>query len=291
MSSFYSLTLDHTRCHIRNYHDQIIPRERVDQRPHKHYSMEFHCILSGEETVILPTQGRQLRLVPGQILMIPTEVYHGVQTGAGTVERLCFSFSVEEPEKTGGALADLFRSCREALLFENKNAMLLVEQYRRLRQQDHTPLSNDQQGVLLLSTVLELLRQLPAERKHTGKEASRTDRQKWIMEEYIERHLTDNSGLEGLAKELFLSQRQTRTLVRRFFGEDYKQLIIRRRMELADIFLQDRSKSLDEIAQLVGYRSYSGFQLCFKRYFGVTPQDKRCIGSGVDLPDPALAQP
>lgn len=191
------------------------------------------------------------------------------------MERLCFSFAVEEPEKSGSSLAELFRSSQEVLLFENKNAMQLVEQCRRLRLQENSLLSSDRQSVLLLSTVLELLSNLTTARRPSGEETSRAVRQKWIMEEYIEQHLTDNSGLIGLANELYLSQRQTRTLVRRFFGEDYKQLIIRRRMELADIFLQDQSKSLDEIAWLVGYRSYSGFQLCFKKFFGVTPQEKR----------------
>lgn len=281
MSSIFSLTLDRTRCHIRNYRDQIVPLERVDQRPHKHYSMEFHCVLSGEETVILPTQGRRLRLTRGQILMIPTEVYHGVQTENGVVERLCFNFAVEDPEKADSPLADLFLNSREVFLFENKQAMQLVEQCRELQLQKHSLLAEDRQGALLLSTVLALLGNLPAARTSFEQTAFRTARQKWIMEEYIERHLTDNSGLAGLAKELYLSERQTRTLVRRFFGEDYKQLMIRRRMELADIFLQDQSKSLDEIAQLVGYRSYSGFQLCFKRYFGLTPQEKRQMKYGI----------
>ncbi len=273
MRNFFSMTLDNAHCYIRNYDDRTILWERVDQRPHKHYSMEFQCIFAGSETVILPTQGRQLRLIPGQIVMIPTEVYHGIQSDG--VERLCFSFSVEDPDKTSSSLAELFRSSQEVLLFENKDAMQLVEQCRRLREQKTSPLSSDRQSVLLLSAVLELLSNLTTARRPSGEESSRAVRQKWIMEEYIERHLTDNTGLEGLAQELYLSQRQTRTLVRRFFGEDYKQLIIRRRMELADIFLQDQSKSLDEIAWLVGYRSYSGFQLCFKKYFGVTPQQKR----------------
>ena len=34
-------------------------------------------------------------------------------------------------------------------------------------------------------------------------------------------------------------------------------------------------KTLDEIAYEVGYRSYSGFELCFKRYFGIIPTKKR----------------
>lgn len=273
MSNVFSMTLDNALCYIRNYQSNTNLRERVDQRPHKHYSMEFHCILAGSEAIILPNQGRQLRLIPGQIVMIPTEVYHGVQSEG--VERLCFSFVIEKPDHAGSALADLFHSCQDVLLFENKHAMQLVEQCHRLQQLEDSPLSSDRQGILLLSAVLELLSNMTTARKPSEQESSRAIQQKWRMEDYIERHLTDNSGLEGLAKELYLSQRQTRTLVRRFFGEDYKQLIIRRRMELADIFLQDQSKSLDEIAWLVGYRSYSGFQLCFKKYFGITPQEKR----------------
>ena len=273
MSNVFSTMLDNTQCYIRNYEGNARLREQVDQRPHKHYSMEFHCILAGSEAIILPNQGRQLRLMPGQIVMIPAEIYHGVQSDG--VERLCFSFAVDNPENTNSALTDLVRSCRDVLLFENKYAMQLVEQCHRLQQNENSPLSSDRQGILLLSTVLELLSNMTTARKPAEQESSRAIQQKWRMEDYIERHLTDNTGLEGLAKELYLSQRQTRTLVRRFFGEDYKQLIIRRRMELADIFLQDQSKSLDEIAWLVGYRSYSGFQLCFKKYFGITPQEKR----------------
>jgi AraC-like DNA-binding protein len=46
-------------------------------------------------------------------------------------------------------------------------------------------------------------------------------------------------------------------------------------MELAEIYLQDADKTLEEIAWLVGYRSYSGFQLCFKQHFGKTPSQFR----------------
>ena len=52
-------------------------------------------------------------------------------------------------------------------------------------------------------------------------------------------------------------------------------MVIRRRMELAEIYLQNPNKTLEEIAYEVGYLSYSGFELCFKRYFGMTPTKKR----------------
>ena len=46
-------------------------------------------------------------------------------------------------------------------------------------------------------------------------------------------------------------------------------------MEVAKIYLQNPEKSLEEIAYAVGYRSYSGFELCFRRFYGITPQSAR----------------
>lgn len=275
MRSEFSITLDAVRCHIQNDTEPVVQFELVDQRPHYHYSMEFHCVFSGEETVLLPTQGKELTITPGQILLLPPLTYHGSVTRARSVERLCFCFGIADPETATGELAELFRNLRDPLLFANPHAMTLVEECRHLRAQPESLLTGQRQCVLLLSAVLELLSSLHSGQKIIGQAASRSQSQKWRMEEHIERHYTDDSGLAGLAEALYLSQRQTRTLVRRFFGEDYKQLIIRRRMEMADIYLRDPKKSLEEIAALVGYRSYSGFQLCFKRYYGITPQEKR----------------
>ena len=275
MRTEFSITLDRVRCHIQNYNDTVRLYESVSQRPHYHYSMEFHCVFSGEETVVLPKLNKELRITPGQILLLPPLIYHGVSTGEKTVERLCFSFRIDDPEQAEGELGALFRSCTEPLLFFNPHAMALVEECHRMYGRGDTSFLSERQGVLLLSAVLEVFSSLHRGQKVSGTPASRSQSQRWLMEEHIERHYSDDTGLEGLAQALFLSQRQTRTLVRRFFGEDYKQLIIRRRMEMADIYLHDPQKSLDEIAGLVGYRSYSGFQLCFKRYFGITPQEKR----------------
>lgn len=275
MRSEFSITLDKVRCHIQNYTDPVVRLEHVDQRPHYHYSMEFHCVFSGEETVLLPTQSKELTITPGQILLLPPQIYHGAVTRKNAVERLCFSFAIEDPETATGELAELFRNFREPLLFSNPHAMILVEECRHLRTRPGSLLTGERQCVLLMSAALELFSSLHSGQKIMGQPASRSQSQRWLMEEHIERHYTDDSGLQGLAQALFLSQRQTRTLVRRFFGEDYKQLIIRRRMEMADIYLRDPEKSLEDIAGLVGYRSYSGFQLCFKRYYGITPQEKR----------------
>jgi len=270
----FNTQLDRANCHIRAARIHPIPGEILNDRPHKHYSIEFHCIFSGQEIITLPHDHREILLSAGNILLLPQGIYHGVYT-TGTVERVCFNFSAEPSGKEGSPIVDLFVNIREPILFNDENAVTLVDQCRGLCQQAQGPLLELRQGMHFLNMALNLMSRVQNVQTEPAGIDPLALRQKWIIEDYITQHYTDNSGIEGLAQALYLSQRQTSTLVKRFFGEDYKSLIIRRRMELAEIYLQNPDKPLDEIAYEVGYRSYSGFELCFKRYFGITPTKKR----------------
>lgn len=273
MEFIFTTTVDNAICHIRSYQTGIDPAEVVSQRPHKHFYMEFHCVFSGEEIVTLPDSKQSILLKPGSILLLPRGIYHGATTSEKTVERLCFNLSIENAATENSELAKICRQITSPSLTEDDQVYAYLLQCRQLRKAPTSSLSHTRQGILLLNAILSMLDILSPTFEHQHEEAD--NRQRWIIEEYIEHHFADDSGLEGLAAELYLSTRQARRLVQKFLGEDYKTIIIRRRMELAEIYLQDADKALEEIAWLVGYRSYSGFQLCFKRHFGKTPSQFR----------------
>jgi len=271
----FNVRLDRANCHIRAVRTHPLPEEILNDRPHKHYSIEFHCILSGREIITLPHENREIPLTAGNILLLPQGIYHGVYTKDTPVERICFNFSAEPAGKESSPIVDLFVNINEPVLFNNEEAATLVEQCRGLCKQEQAPLLELRQGMHFLNMALNLMSSVRGVTTQPATEDPLALRQKWAIEDYINQHFTDNSGIEGLAKALYLSQRQTSTLVKRFFGEDYKAIIIRRRMELAEIYLQNPDKPLEQIAYEVGYRSYSGFELCFKRFFGTTPQKMR----------------
>ncbi|MBR7165454.1 MAG: helix-turn-helix transcriptional regulator [Clostridia bacterium] len=150
-----------------------------------------------------------------------------------------------------------------------------LERCRRILEDKPTPLSRTREGVILLDVILDIFSRF-CETKEAEKRKDQTKlRQRWLIEEHIGTRYHAPDGLAGLAKKLFLSQRQTRKLVRQFFGEDYKTLIIRQRMEMAQILLEERENTLEEVAESVGYRSYSGFHLAFVRTFGQSPGEYR----------------
>jgi len=271
----FNVRLDRANCHIRATRTVPLPDETLNDRPHKHYSIEFHCILSGREIITLPHENREISLTAGNILLLPQGIYHGVCTKDIPVERICFNFSAEPAGKESSPIVELFVNINEPVLFNNEEAATLVTQCQQLCCQAQGPMLELRKGMHFINMALNLISSVRGVPTEPLAEDPLALRQKWIIEDYIIQHYTDNSGIAGLAKVLYLSQRQTSTLVKRFFGEDYKTIVIRRRMELAEIYLQDLDKSLEEIAYEVGYRSYSGFELCFKRYFGITPAKKR----------------
>ena len=271
----FSATIGSTDCYIRAYNMHPVKPLRMNDKPHKHYFMEFHCICAGEAIVHLPSENRQIRLTAGQILLIPRGIYHAFSTDRSAVERFSFNFSADPQEKKTSTILDLYLNTQEVMIFENEAANRYITQCLRLISQPGTRLTQTRQGMLMLNTVLELFATIPNAQQAPQAEATKAMRQRWTVEQYIEQHYMDSDGIEGLARALYLSPRQTRTLVRRFLGEDYKQIIVRRRMELAEIYMMDPGATLEDIAWKVGYKSYSGFQLAYKTFYGITPSERR----------------
>ena len=269
MNFEFSTDADGMQLHVRSVRSRFLPEERVDDRPHKHFFSEFHCVFRGEEIIDFPKENRKIHVKAGQILFIPRDHYHGVTTAGETVDRICFHFSAEKAD----APSPFSEQSLRPTLFRDDYAKGLMELCRSEQLLPPTPQGKMRQGFLMISTALRLLSDgLTRESKEQALEAPD---KKWIILDYMERHFTDPEGLEGLAKALYLSQRQTSTLVKKYLGADFKTAIRQRRMELADIYLQRGELSLEEIAWNVGYRSYSGFQLSFKEYFGATPSARR----------------
>jgi AraC-like DNA-binding protein len=180
-----------------------------------------------------------------------------------------------EEEKENPVLP-IFLSAREPLILCDPMIENAMERLRKILENDSDPMGDTREGVILLDVILSIFGRLSAKGKKPPKKQSQTKlRQKWLIEEHIFTRYHDPDGLDGLASKLYLSQRQTRKLVKHFYGEDYKTLIVRQRMEMAQLFLESPTLSLEEVAEKVGYRSYSGFHLAFVRSFGITPGEYR----------------
>ncbi len=272
----FMATIEDLQLHIQALPNLIIKGEFLNERPHRHTFTEFHFVFDGEEEIHFPQRAEKISLNTDQMVMIPPAAYHYTQTGKGKpVTRLCFSFSIDAEKAPRSPLYQAFCKIQAPVVFDNA---WFAEQMRRCRQlleDADGPIDQMREGALLLDVIMEALHILYGESDASGQMNRNKLRQKWIIEEHIWTAYHVSDGLCALAKKLYLSQRQTRKLVQQFYGEDYKTLIVRQRMESAKLMLQSGDVSLEQIAEAVGYRSYSGFHLAFVRSFGITPGEYR----------------
>ena len=86
-----------------------------------------------------------------------------------------------------------------------------------------------------------------------------------VVRDFFSRRYAEDVTLETLAEELNLSPKQTARLVRRFCGQTFGQKLAAQRREIAARLIESGTMSLSEVAEAVGYRTYSGFWKAFRR--------------------------
>ena len=86
-----------------------------------------------------------------------------------------------------------------------------------------------------------------------------------VINDFFAYEYSRNVTLSDLAKELFLSEKQAERLVIKYMGKTFKKALVEKRMSIADYLAENTSLSMTEIAEYVGYSSYSGFWKAYSR--------------------------
>lgn len=86
-----------------------------------------------------------------------------------------------------------------------------------------------------------------------------------IIEEFFANHYNKEVTLSDLAQKLDLSNVQTERQIAKYLGTTFRKAIAEKRIEAAKHILATEGISLAEVAERVGYKSYSGF---WKAFYG-----------------------
>ncbi len=96
-----------------------------------------------------------------------------------------------------------------------------------------------------------------------------------LIEYFICTSYMKPNAADLLMEELHLSRRQTDRIVRACMGESLNSLLIRQRMNAAQVLLRYTERPITVIAEEVGYTSYVGFYSAFKKHVGISPDAYR----------------
>lgn len=93
--------------------------------------------------------------------------------------------------------------------------------------------------------------------------------------EYMKQHSNEDLSLESIAEKVHVSSAYFSQIFKREMGAGFSDYLNGLRIEKAKVLLKQPFLKINEIADIVGYRSIVHFNRTFKRYVGVTPSEYR----------------
>lgn len=106
-----------------------------------------------------------------------------------------------------------------------------------------------------------------ARRRELAVRAGHGDIEKQYMEEDL--------SLSGVSEQLHVSPNYLSANMKKYAGDTFMNLLIKKRMEVAHALLTTSSLKIYEVARQCGYSDQHYFSFCFKKYYGVSPAQLR----------------
>ena len=98
-----------------------------------------------------------------------------------------------------------------------------------------------------------------------------SDNERYIQFLIDKYYLKNDFNLEFIAKKIFLSEKHTSRILRKFFNCSLSQLINEKKLYTAQQLLINTDLTVKQVAKKVNYKTEGYFFACFKKKYGCTP--------------------
>lgn len=257
---------------------------------HFHIDYELHYILRG--CVSLSTDECAIEVNEGSFCLIPPHVVHFADNRCD-IRRLSVGFRIRRnknqssgPQSEYSYYSDYFNKIKTALCYKHNQFIALCC--------DKLDYYSSVTGFLPEIHICAVMRTLFIEtadiivnnvqklekdnivQRVSGSIANNNTlnvnlRRCMIIDSFVAEHYSQEATYDILAQLLCLSRIQCIRVVNKLTGETLGSLIKKQRMNIARQLMEAGKLSLTEIADYVGYSSYSGFYVTYKNYYNVSP--------------------
>ena len=251
--------------------------------PHTHNDWEIRYVTSGSANVSIENTPMQTK--SGDLIIFhPGEMHF--QNEADTSEDLVqytFRFSLRKSESPAvHSFIEILNSIGKI----HDDRFCLASLFNRLWKEitERKPGYFNYVQSLCLSILIEVLRLTG----HDTSEIFTTDGDKYTnywrtrLDKFLYSNFKTNVKLEDLADEIALSPRHASRMIEREYGITFIEKLTEIRLDNAKFKLKSTNASMEEIANLCGFQSYSYFTTCFKKNVGMTPGQYRNKFKGKD---------
>ncbi len=249
--------------------------------PHAHPYYEMHITKDGKAEMIF--DDHPVSLEGADILIIPPNSYHYYLAHKELVINNTTSFRIQKNKNKN--TPDYYSVFMEHLsgnpgFLLIKNNTRIIEYVSRLTEYSslHTPLLTDFSKAFLKLVFMEILLSVCPELTVAERNRdliSELDLRMQTVQYYFTWHYDKNITLKQLAAAIKLSEKQTGRIIKKYFGVDFSTHLSNIRLKNSKKLLKETEREIRDISTAVGFKSYNGFYLAFKKQFGITPKEYR----------------
>lgn len=248
---------------------------------HSHPYYELIAALRNDFRVEM-LDGGVINMKPGCLCIIPPGCFHATCADDVMPEKLAVRFSFRRQRRADDS--GLYRLCND--IFAKITAPVTIYSpelcsiMKELRQELKSSklASNELVQSLFIQLYIRMLRMLDTPEQSISPVQTLTDDNNsryYKIEIFFTDHYNEQITENDLAVELGLSKRQLSRILRSIYGMSFREKLIDTRMSKALVLLRSSGSPIDEIANLIGYTSPSGFHIAFRKRFGVSAGEYR----------------
>ncbi len=248
---------------------------------HYHHYLECHVIVSGK--CIITTEKSKYNLNSGDICVIPKLMAHTVEHSSGDLKKGVLTFTFERGKKETYQDFLFFNS-----VFNIKDVFVVNDQelcdwlLNNAGSGEEDAFQKIKRQAVFSFFLIRISEIITSSEKlnMTDNTGAAFDERIFFIEEYISTEYASDASLAKLSKIMHISERQINRILKKYVGRGFCELLSKQRMIVAVELLERKEIPITEIADKVGFESYSGFYSAFKKSFGVSPEymrEKRAV--------------
>ena len=236
---------------------------------HLHSNFELHFIISG--VCRLVAEGIDRYIEKNSVIIIPPKMPHFITDYSDDCKKVDFRVSAFSEERHSDMPLP-FDSGRISIITGAGRSVAYAEDFF-----DAMPQSGKDAEVITRSALTLAYFSLLKEMGLSDKDAMDRREAKSLSFDYV---IIEDCLMQNYMRAITLSEVADKTgftpthigrVIKKNYGMSYSELILHMRMTHASKLIEEGC-AIAEIAKMVGYSSYNGFALAFKRYFKISPE-------------------
>jgi len=268
------------------YHNDTIIRiwRNVETRGFKsHWHSSIEVIMPVENYYDVIINGTTHRINPGEIFFIPPRELHELDAPPSGV-RFVFLFNINVLAQLKGFAAIQSMLSKPLLVTKDTHPLVYNEVYQSLLDMCKEYISGNPYSELsIFSLLIRTLISLYENHIQTTdlfQNVNVNKHQEYVAKfgnllEYIDNHYTEDLTLEDMADVIGFSKYHFSRLFKQYTNFTFCDYLKHRRIQAAEMLLEQPEYSITEVALQAGFPSISTFNRIFKEYKNCTPTEFR----------------